>query len=130
MGRRLTSETDWANIFVDYRPAPEWTIRMGQAPNYFGIDGSEGSSGRLTPERFAASEGLPALGLKGLYFAGPWDRGVWIVNDQRAVTEDKTGLRTAFSVHNGNFRNQDDDNHKNISLDLEYFTQWIATPSA
>jgi len=60
----------------------------------------------------------------GLYFAGPWDRGLWVVNDQTVKSADKTGLRTTASVHNGNFRNQDADNSKNISLDFEYFFPW------
>ena len=31
-GNALSSETDWANIFVDYMPNKEWTFRIGQAP--------------------------------------------------------------------------------------------------
>ena len=123
-GSGLTSTTDWANIFVDFKPAPEWTIRLGQAPTWFGIDVKGSSAVRLTPERFAGGEGLGNLGLLGLYFAGPWDRGLWVINDQRVHSEDKTGLLTVVSVHNGNFRNSDDDNHKNVSADLEYFTEW------
>lgn len=123
-GNALSSETDWANIFVDYMPNKEWTFRIGQAPTWFGIDTCESSSCRFTPERWAASEGVPEVGLRGLWFGGPWDRGVYAINDQRYKSPDKTGFRTSLSITNGNFRSQDDDSHKDIAVDTTYFAKW------
>lgn len=123
-GTALSSETDWANIFVDYAPNPEWTFRIGQAPTWFGLDTCESSTCRFTPERWAASEGIPEVGLRGLWFSGPWDRGLYVINDQRYKSPDKEGFRTSLSITNGNFRAQDNDSHKDLAFDTTYFAKW------
>ena len=113
------------NIFVDYKPVPTWTIRMGQAPNWFGLDAAESSSIRIPPERALVTEGNTVLGLSGLYAFGPSDRGLWVTWDGRPLSPDKKqGLRVTGSVHNGQFQDTDKNNNKNVSLDAEYFTKW------
>lgn len=127
---REGANSDWANIFVDHRVAPEWNIRIGQAPTHFGIDTCESATCLFTPERWAAGEGKPGLGLHGLYFAGPWDRGLWVMYDTRprpnvmVPSADNTGVRVVGSVHNGQFRDTDKDSDKNVSLDVTYFDEW------
>lgn len=129
-GFRDGANSDWANIFVDHKVAPEWTVRFGQAPTHFGIDVCESATCMFTPERFAAGEGKPGLGIRGLYFAGPWDRGLWVMYDTRlrpnagVPSPDNTGFRVVGSVHNGQFRATDQDKDKNYSLDVTYFDEW------
>jgi len=114
----------YENIFVDYKPQQNWNIRVGQAPNCFGLDAAESSSVRMPPERALVTEGIPGVA-GGLYAFGPSDRGVWVSWDGRPSSNNKkTGLRATASVHNGQFQDTDKNNDKNVSVDVDYFTDW------
>lgn len=139
LGDRSTAIVTWAgvgpsfregggatyeNIFVDYKVRPDVTIRMGQAPNNFGLDAAESSSVRIPPERALVTEGNPTLGLLGLYAYGPADRGLWAIYDGRVNSPTKEGLRVAVGIFNGQFQDSDKNNNKSVSVDAEYYMKW------
>lgn len=114
----------YENIFVDYKPAPNWTIRAGQGPNWFGLDAAESSMGRMNPERAVVAEGVPGVA-SGLFAFGPSDRGVWATWDGRSLSASKKeGPRATVGVCNGQFQDTDKNNDKNVSVDVAYFTDW------
>ena len=114
---------DLACAFVDYKATSEWSLRVGQAPTAFGYDAAESSSKRLPLERFVGVEGIPTRtdrpGLPGLYFKGPWDRGVWL-------TRKPTGSEPSIMVGltNGNFREADNNSDKTYTVDLKWKRPW------
>ncbi len=108
---------DICNAFVDWQISDEWTARVGQVPTNFGYDVWESSSKRLPFERWAAGAGLP--GLPGIYFAGPWDRGIYLMR-----TPSGNEPKVIVGVVNGNFRNPDDNNNKTVSADLRWKRDW------
>jgi hypothetical protein len=118
------ANADWENLFIDYTPMPELSVRLGQGPNFFGLDASESSSVRIPCERALVAEGNSALGIKGIYALGPSDRGLWVTYDTRPLNPSKEGLRAVAGVCNGQFQETDKNDNKNISLDAEYFTWW------
>ncbi len=115
----LTSSTDWANIFVDYMINDQWTARIGQAPDSFGLETMQGSSQRIALERAAVLEGGYGARPLGLYFAGPWDRGVWLT---RAPSGNEP--TAIFGVCNGQFRAGDMNTSKTVSVDLKWARPW------
>ena len=127
---RENAVTRWENMFVEYWPNKELSVRAGLCPTFFGLDDAESSSWRLTPERAMVLEGSPTLGLVGLYPTGPSDMGVWVIYDDRPKPRQgkpgphNPGWRLDFTVHNGQFEKTDKDNYKNIGLDAEYFFDW------
>jgi hypothetical protein len=127
---REGANADWENLFIDYRPKPEFNIRAGLAPNFFGLDACESSAPRLPPERALVAEGNTTLDLVGLYAYGPSDLGLWLMYDKRPKPHLTTpipnnpGLRVDFTVHNGQYEKTDKNNNKNVGLDVEYFTNW------
>lgn len=115
---------DFENLFIDYTPLPGFSVRFGQGPNFFGLDAAESSSIRIPTERALVAEGNSALGIRGLYALGPSDRGLWVTYDTRAFSPTKEGLRAVVGVQNGQFQDTDKDDHKNVTVDAEYFTEW------
>jgi len=113
------SNTDWANIFVDYAVNDQWTARIGQAPCWFGLECWEGSAGRLALERAAFLAGVYGNAPLGLYFAGPWDEGIWL---QRKPSGSEP--MAIFGVCNGQFRDADSTHNKNVSVDLKWQQDW------
>ncbi len=108
-------DTDWANIFVDYAINDQWTARIGQAGCWFGLECWQGSSQRMALERARV---VGADG-QGVYFAGPWDRGVWFV--RKPADSEPTVI---LGVSNGQFRNTEADTSKNVSIDLKWDRDW------
>jgi len=94
---------DLSCAFVDYQVNDEWMVRVGQVPTNFGWDTAESSSKRLPLERFVGAEGIPTRpgrpGIRGMYFAGPWDRGIYLI--RKPVNN---APKIIFGVVNGNFR--------------------------
>ncbi len=127
---RNSTETRWESLFGEYWPDKEWSLRMGLVPTLWGLDDSETSAIRLTPDRAMALEGSPWLGLTGLYAIGPSDYGLWAIYDNRAKprltvpTPDNPGWRLAASVCNGQYYMTDPNVNKNVGLDATYFTDW------
>jgi len=116
------TNTDWANMYVDWNFAPQYTFRMGQAGTQMGLDLSESSSVRLTPERAVVMEGNPALGIIGLYWTGPWDRGAWVMREPDAGVCWQP--RVAVGICNGQLRSGELDNGKVFSVDAEWKGTW------
>jgi hypothetical protein len=115
------TNTDWANVFVDYKINDSLTARVGQGPDWFGLETAQSSGSRLAMERAAVLEGGQGKPL-GLYFAGPWDRGVWLVRN--ATSDEWWEPQAIFGVINGQFRATEKDNNKTISLDLKWKPEW------
>jgi len=115
------TNTDWAMAFVDYKCNQTWTTRVGQAPDWFGLETAQGSSKRMSLERAAVLEGGPTLATPmGLYFAGPWDEGVWLIRNPQKAGEPQAIL----GYFSGNFRARDTDTSKDVSLDLKWKKPW------
>ena len=115
LGGGVQTNTDWANIFVDYAINDQWTVRAGQAPCWFGLECWQGSSARMALERAL----VVGAGGVGVYAAGPWDRGVWFIrkpagNEPMAVV----------GVSNGEYRGLEQENSKNVSIDLKCDRDW------
>ncbi|MEA3404103.1 MAG: porin [Armatimonadota bacterium] len=107
---------DLYNAFVDYKIGDRYAIQFGQVPTWFGLEAWEGSSVRDTLERAKILEGGP-----GFYFAGAPDRGIWL---RRAPTPETWEPLIIFGVWNGQFRSDDANDDKNVSLDLKWNAPW------
>ncbi len=111
---------DLYNAFVDYRIQDQYRVQIGQVPTWFGLEAWEGSSVRLPLERAKILEGTPA-GL-GFWWQGASDRGIWF---RRMPTE---GTRCepmlVLGVWNGQFRADDGNDDKNLSVDLKWDRPW------
>ena len=116
-----STDANWAMAYVDYKVTPEWTARFGQAPTWFGLETAQGSSQRLALERAAVLEGGNAAGglPSGLFAFGPWDRGVWAIRSPK-----KAEPQVIVGILNGQFRNVEADNAKNISVDVKFTKPW------
>lgn len=113
----------WADLYADYNVTPNWTIRMGQGPTFFGLDDHEGSSVRPTPERAVAFEGNSNLKIRGICYLGPWDRGAWAIYDTRPKPTAE-GWRAVLGCINGQFREPDVSSGKTWTADVEYYGDW------
>jgi len=116
----MRSNTDWVNIFVDYDWSDQWTTRVGQAQNRFGIESAQSSSKRLPLERavmFCGEGGDP----RGLYASGLWDRGIWITRNPTGGDWDP---QVIVSAVNGQFRGGEMDNSKACEIDLKWDQDW------
>lgn len=113
------SNVDWANIFVDYAVNDQWTARIGQAPCWFGLECWEGSDGRLGLERAAFLAGVYGNSPVGMYFAGPWDEGIWLRRNPSGSEP-----MVVLGVCNGQFRGADATHNKNVSVDLKWNPDW------
>jgi len=105
---------DLYNCFVDYRLGERYAIQAGQVPTWFGLEAWESSSVRLPFERAKVLEGGP-----GFFFAGAADRGVWL----RRNPEGNEPL-VVLGVWNGQFRTDDLNDDKNISVDVKFNREW------
>ncbi|MFW5866798.1 MAG: porin [Armatimonadota bacterium] len=105
---------DLYNAFVDYRLSDRYAIQAGQVPTWFGLEAWEGSSVRLPFERAKILEGGP-----GFFFAGAADRGVWL----RRTPEGNEPL-AVVGIWNGQFRTDDANDDKNVSIDLKWNHDW------
>ncbi len=108
---------DLYNAFVDYSFGDRYAVQFGQVPTWFGLEAWEGSSVRDTLERAMILEG----GGQGFWFAGAADRGIWL---RRMPTADTWEPLVVLGAWNGQFRNDDANNDKNISLDLKWSRDW------
>ena len=113
-----TSSTDWANIFVEYAVSDMWTVTVGQAPTHLGLECEQSSAARMALERAAMLEGGGSRPF-GLYFAGPWDRGLWITR-----TPQGTEPHLTLGIMNGQFRGGDKNNNKTVSIDAKWNPAW------
>lgn len=105
---------DLYNAFIDYKLSDRYAIQAGQAPTWFGLEAWEGSSVRLPFERAKILEAGP-----GFWFAGAADRGVWL----RRNPEGQEPL-VVLGVWNGQFRSDDLNDDKNVSLDVKFNRDW------
>jgi len=105
---------DLYNCFVDYRMGERYAIQAGQVPTWFGLEAWESSSVRLPFERAKILEGGP-----GFWFAGAADRGVWL----RRNPEGGEPL-VVLGVWNGQFRSDDLNDDKNVSIDVKFNREW------
>ncbi len=105
---------DLYNCFLDYRVGDSYAVQAGQVPTWFGLEGWEGSSVRLPFERAKIIQAGP-----GFFFKGAPDRGVWIrrnpQNDEPLVV---------LGISNGQFRNNDLDDDKNIDVHVKFDRDW------
>ncbi len=113
------SNVDWANIFVDYAVNDQWTARLGQAGTWLGLECWEGSSVRLALERAAFLAGVYGNSPRGLYYAGPWDEGIWLRRNPSGSEP-----MVILGVSNGQFRDADSTHNKNVSVDLKWQQDW------
>jgi hypothetical protein len=105
---------DLYNAFVDYQLSDRYAIQAGQVPTWFGLEAWEGSSVRLPFERSKIMQAGP-----GFYWQGASDRGVWV----RRNPEGQEPL-VVLGVWNGQFRNDDANDDKNVSLDIKFDREW------
>jgi hypothetical protein len=105
---------DVYNAFVDYQLSDRYRIQAGQVPTWFGLEAWEGSSVRLPFERAKILQAGP-----GFWFAGAADRGVWL----RRNPEGQEPL-AILGVWNGQFRSDDANDDKNVSLDIKFDRDW------
>lgn len=105
---------DVYNMFVDYKLGDIYAIQAGQVPTWFGLEAWEGSSVRLPFERAKILEAGP-----GFWFAGAADRGVWL---RRNPTNGAPLV--VLGIWNGQFRADDANDDKNISLDVKFSRDW------
>lgn len=105
---------------VNYRFADDYSVTFGQVYNNFGYDTWESSSKRLPFDRWAAGEGVAGRpgrpGIRGLYFAGAADRGMYLARHARKASEPTI----IAGVVNGNYNRGDNDDNKLLSLDLRF----------
>ncbi len=118
------TNTDWANIFVDYKMTPQWVVRLGQGPTWFGIEDAQSSSRRIPLERasvFEGTGGVPGVipNHFGLYFQGPWERGIWFIRNPK-----KNEPQIILGLNNGQFRGLEIDTTKNFSAHLKWQRPW------
>lgn len=114
--QRLTDyNIDLYHAFVDYKITDEWNVQVGQVGTWFGLEGWESSSVRLPFERALIVEAGP-----GFYFKGAPDRGVWF---RRNPTTPQEPL-VVLGVCNGEFRSDDVNTAKNVSVDVKWQRDW------
>jgi len=113
-GNGNDANIDLYNAFVDYKLSDRYAIQVGQVPTWFGLEAWEGSSVRLPFERAKILEGGP-----GFFFAGASDRGVWLRRNPEANEP-----LVVVGLWNGQFRSDDVNDDKNISLDLKWNKPW------
>jgi len=110
---------NWAMAFVDYKlDKDEWVVRFGQGPNQFGLECGQSSSQRIALERAVMVEGGGDRPF-GMYFNGPWDRGLWITRNGRGAVPTVIG-----GVINGQFRASEKNPGKTFTLDLKWKPKW------
>ncbi len=116
--------TDWTDIYLDYAYSDKWTVRLGQAPNWFGLEGAQDSSDRMSLERAAFLTRIPETGgpgwKDGVYHAGRWDRGVWFVRHRKSTG----GPQIILGLTNGSFRDVEGNSNKTLSADLKWKRPW------
>ena len=108
-------DVDLYNAFIDYRLGGGYGIQAGQVPTWFGLEAWEGSSVRLPFERAKILEAGP-----GFWQAGAADRGVWVRRNPESSDEPLVVL----GIWNGQFRADDLNDDKNISLDIKFNQDW------
>ncbi len=111
---------DLYNAFVDYRIEDQYRVQIGQVPTWFGLEAWESSSVRLPLERAKILEGTPA-GL-GFWWQGASDRGIWFRRMPSPGMSYEPMI--VLGVWNGQFRNDDLNDDKNLSLDLKWDRPW------
>lgn len=108
---------------VNYQLDDLWMLSFGQVYNNFGWDTWESSSKRLPLDRWAAGEGISGrpdrAGIRGLYFAGPTDRGMYVTRKGQDMIP-----TVIVGLVNGNFRAADNNDNKTYSLDLRWKQPW------
>ncbi|MGC9317468.1 MAG: porin [Armatimonadota bacterium] len=114
--RGRDTNIDLYNAFVDYQFGDRYAVQFGQVPTWFGLEAWEGSSVRDTLERAKILEGGP-----GFFFKGAPDRGIWL---RRTPTADTWEPLIVFGVFNGQFRDDDANDDKGVSLDLKWNRPW------
>jgi hypothetical protein len=106
-------------MYVDYKLADQWNVEFGRVYNKFGWDAWESSSKRLPFDRFAGLEGYRNGGVRGLYFQGPSDHGLYLTH--------KPGASSSIwepTVHvgvlNGNFLGAENNTGETYEVDLRW----------
>lgn len=117
LGNINANAIDLEALFVNYAISPLYNVEFGRVYNKFGWDAWESSSKRLPFDRFAGAEGYTAGGVRGLYFAGPTDQGVYF-----SRKSDGEWTPTVYvGLVNSNFiTNPDNNSNKAVSLDLKW----------
>lgn len=106
-------------MYVNYKFAKQWEVEFGRVYNKFGWDAWESSSRRLPFDRFSGLEGYGPGGVRGLYFQGPTDHGIYLTRKPRAGSSDWEPVVHA-GVLNGNFISGDTNNDKTVEVDLRW----------
>jgi len=119
MLRRLGTKDqniDLEALFINYVLSQQWNVEFGRVYNKFGWDAWESSSKRLPFDRFAGVEGYGAGGVRGLYFAGPTDQGLYFTRKS-----DGDWVPTVYlGLVNGNFIGMENNANKAVSIDLKW----------
>ncbi len=106
-------------MYVDYKLSDQWGLEFGRVYNKFGWDAWESSSKRLPFDRFAGLEGYRAGGVRGLYFQGPTDHGVYLTH-----RPDPDGSIWEPTVHvgliNGSFTSAENNAGETYEVDLRW----------
>jgi hypothetical protein len=113
---------DFANLYSDYKLGRQDTLRFGQGPTWFGIEGWQSSSQRLPFERSAFVEGGNSGRPSGFFAASSWDRGLWWIHTPQDTSS--WCPQTIVSVVNGSFRNDPVINNKTVAVDLKWKPSW------
>jgi hypothetical protein len=122
-GATLTA--NWANAYLDYKLSPTETVRFGQASTWFGLDEQQSSSQRLPFERAAFQDGGGRDKPPGLFFGGPYDKGMWWVHNPTAKNY-ASQPQVILGVVNGAFREAvtAGDNSRTYSADVRFHPSW------
>lgn len=141
----FAAAVDVEAMYVDYRFSDTWGVEFGRVCNKFGWDAWESSSKRLPFDRFAGLESYRPAGVRGLYFQGPTDHGVYLTHRPSAnapVWEPTVHL----GLINGNFLGAENNTNSTYSMDVRWndrqswqwgvsylngrFTENVGTPPA
>lgn len=135
---------DLEALNVDYKLSDTWNVEFGRVYNKYGWDAWESSSRRLPFDRFAGLEGYRPGGVRGLFFQGPTDHGIYLTH-KPAPGAPGSEPTVHLGLLNGNFLNAENNNNKTYEIDLRWnrpfgqfgvswldgeFTENVGTPPA
>lgn len=106
-------------MYVDYKLDDQWSVEFGRVYNKFGWDAWESSSRRVPFDRFAGLEGYRPGGIRGLYFQGPTDHGVYL-SRKPLPTASIWEPTVHVGLLNGNFIGAENNNGKGVEVALRW----------
>ncbi|NLO72812.1 MAG: hypothetical protein GX100_01715 [candidate division WS1 bacterium] len=121
-GGTSNAVTGWAQAYVDYSLGRSDKVRMGQAATWFGLETWQSSSARLPFERSAFVEGTGRGKPWGMFYYGPYDRGVWWIHTPQG---DPWMPQVVVGAVNGAARiDRKFDDQITASVDLKWKPSW------